>query len=280
MTIAELLQTATEANHLSDSPRLDCELLLYNVLGVSASYAKTWPERQVSDDHCAQFKALLERRITGEPVAYLIGSQGFWSLDLEVSPATLIPRPETELLVEVALDLPLPEQAAVLDLGTGTGAIALALATERKKWQICAVDLQQQAVDLAERNRQRNQLDNVRLFTSDWFAAIPAQRFDLIVSNPPYIEANDPHLSQGDLRFEPASALVSGDDGLDDLRLVCAQSGNYLADGGWLLLEHGFDQGAAVRELLEQAGFTSVKTDTDLNHLQRLTQGRYKWPRA
>jgi release factor glutamine methyltransferase len=274
MTIAELLQSATAANQLSDSSGLDCELLLCFVLGVDPSFLKTWPERQVSDDHRAQFDGLLQRRIAGEPVAYLIGSQGFWSLDLEVSPATLIPRPETELLVEVALELSLPEQASVLDLGTGTGAIALALATERNYWKVCAVDLQQQAVDLAERNRQRYQLNNVRLFASDWFAAIPAQRFDLIVSNPPYIEANDPHLSQGDVRFEPASALVSGDDGLDDLRLVCSQSVDYLADGGWLLLEHGFDQGAAVRELLELAGFNSVETRPDLNGCERITLGR------
>lgn len=274
MTIVELLQSAAAANHLSDSPGLDCELLLCFVLGVDPSYSKTWPERQVSDDHLAQFDGLLQRRIAGEPVAYLIGTQGFWSLDLEVSPATLIPRPETELLVEVALELSLSEQASVLDLGTGTGAIALALATERNHWNVCAVDLQQQAVDLAERNRQRYQLNNVRLFASDWFTAIPAQRFDLIVSNPPYIEANDPHLSQGDVRFEPASALVSGDDGLDDLRLVCSQSVNYLADGGWLLLEHGFDQGAAVRELLERAGFDSVETRPDLNGIERLTLGR------
>ena len=271
MTIAELFQSAVGANRLSDSPELDCQLLLCFVLGVDSSYLKTWPERQVSDDQSTQFNRLLQRRLDGEPVAYLIGSQGFWSLDLEVSPATLIPRPETELLVEVALDLALPEQALVLDLGTGTGAIALALATERSRWKICAVDLQQQAVDLAERNRQRYQLDNVRLFASNWFAAIPAQRFDLIVSNPPYIEANDPHLSQGVLRFEPASALVSGDDGLDDLRLVCTQSVDYLNRGGWLLLEHGFDQGAAVRELLEQAGFASVETRRDLNGLERLT---------
>jgi release factor glutamine methyltransferase len=274
MTIVELLQSAAAANHLSDSPGLDCELLLCFVLGVDPSYSKTWPERQVSDDHLAQFDGLLQRRIAGEPVAYLIGTQGFWSLDLEVSPATLIPRPETELLVEVALELSLSEQASVLDLGTGTGAIALALATERNHWNVCAVDLQQQAVDLAERNRQRYQLNNVRLFASDWFTAIPAQRFDLIVSNPPYIEANDPHLSQGDVRFEPASALVSGDDGLDDLRLVCSQSVDYLADGGWLLLEHGFDQGAAVRELLERAGFDSVETRPDLNGIERLTLGR------
>jgi release factor glutamine methyltransferase len=275
MTIADLLQSATEANQLSDSPGLDCELLLCFVLGVDPSYSKTWPERQVSDDHLAQFDELLQRRIKGEPVAYLIGSQGFWSLDLEVSPATLIPRPETELLVEVALELSLPEQASVLDLGTGTGAIALALATERSHWKVCAVDLQQQAVYLAERNRQRYQLNNVRLFASNWFDAIPAQRFDLIVSNPPYIEAGDPHLSQGDVRFEPASALVSGDDGLDDLRLVCSQSVDYLADGGWLLLEHGFDQGAAVRELLERAGFNSVETRPDLNGCERITLGRY-----
>jgi len=275
MTIADLLQSATEANQLSDSPGLDCELLLCFILGVDPSYSKTWPERQVSDDHLAQFDELLQRRIKGEPVAYLIGSQGFWSLDLEVSPATLIPRPETELLVEVALELPLPEQASVLDLGTGTGAIALALATERSHWKVCAVDLQQQAVDLAERNRQRYQLNNVRLFASNWFAAIPAQRFDLIVSNPPYIEAGDPHLSQGDVRFEPASALVSGDDGLDDLRLVCSQSVGYLADSGWLVLEHGFDQGAAVRELLDRAGFILVETRQDLNGCERITLGRY-----
>ena len=271
MTIAELFQSAVGANRLSDSPELDCQLLLCFVLGVDSSYLKTWPERHVSDDQSTQFNRLLQRRLDGEPVAYLIGSQGFWSLDLEVSSATLIPRPETELLVEMALDLALPEQASVLDLGTGTGAIALALATERSRWKICAVDLQQPAVDLAERNRQRYQLDNVRLFASNWFAAIPARRFDLIVSNPPYIEANDPHLSQGDLRFEPASALVSGGDGLDDLRLVCAQSVDYLNRGGWLLLEHGFDQGAAVRELLEQAGFASVETRRDLNGLERLT---------
>jgi release factor glutamine methyltransferase len=155
MTIAELFQSAVGANRLSDSPELDCQLLLCFVLGVDSSYLKTWPERQVSDDQSTQFNRLFQRRLDGEPLAYLIGSQGFWSLDLEVSPVTLIPRPETELLVEVALDLALPAQALVLDLGTGTGAIALALATERSRWKICAVDLQQQTVDLAERNRQR-----------------------------------------------------------------------------------------------------------------------------
>lgn len=275
MTIAELLQSATGANQLSDSPGLDCELLLCFVLGVDPSYLKTWPERSVSDAQQLEFEALLQRRVVGEPIAYLIGSQGFWSLDLEVSPATLIPRPETELLVEIALDLTLPEQAKMLDLGTGTGAIALALATERSHWEIFAVDLQQQAVDLAERNRQRYQLENVSVFASDWFAAIAVQQFDLIVSNPPYIEANDPHLSQGDVRFEPASALVSGDDGLNDLRLVCSQSVDYLADGGWLLLEHGFDQGKAVRELLERAGFALVETRADLNGCERITLGCY-----
>jgi len=275
MTIAELLQSATAVNQLSDSPGLDCELLLCFVLGVDPSYLKIWPERSVSDTQQLEFQVLLQRRMVGEPIAYLIGSQGFWSLDLEVSPATLIPRPETELLVEIALDLRLPEQAKVLDLGTGTGAIALALATERSHWEISAVDLQQQAVDLAERNRQRYQLENVSVFASDWFAAIAVQQFDLIVSNPPYIEANDPHLSQGDVRFEPASALVSGDDGLNDLRLVCSQSVDYLADGGWLLLEHGFDQGKAVRELLKRAGFTLVETRADLNGCERITLGCY-----
>jgi release factor glutamine methyltransferase len=249
--------------------------MLCHVLDVDRSYIKTWPDRELSSAVEEQFQQLLQRRIQGEPVAYLIGTQGFWTLDLKVSPDTLIPRPETELLVEAALDLALPEQAKALDLGTGTGAIALALASERNHWQISAVDLMPNAVQLAKANSQRHQLDNVEIFQSSWFAEIPAQRFDLIVSNPPYIEDGDIHLTQGDVRFEPASALVSGTDGLDDLRLLIAESVNYLADRGWLMVEHGYNQGPAVRELFEQAGFAEVETRRDLNDIERITLGRY-----
>lgn len=273
MNISQLLQSAVQSNYLSESATVDCELLLCHVLDVERSYLKTWPDREVSSADQEQFQQLLQRRIQGEPVAYLIGTQGFWTLDLKVSPDTLIPRPETELLVEAALELELPEQAKALDLGTGTGAIALALATERNHWQISAVDLMPNAVQLASANCQRHQLGNVEIFQSSWFAEIPVQRFDLIVSNPPYIEEGDVHLTQGDVRFEPASALVSGTDGLDDLRLLIAESVNYLADSGWLMVEHGYNQGPAVRELFEQAGFTQVETRRDLNDLERITLG-------
>lgn len=275
MDIAKLLKSAVQLNHRSDTPAVDCELLLCHVLGVERSYLKTWPDRELNSADQEQFQQLLERRIQGQPVAYLIGTQGFWTLDLTVSPDTLIPRPETELLVEAALELELPEQSKVLDLGTGTGAIALALASERSQWQISAVDLMPNAVQLASANCQRHQLNNVEIFQSRWFAEIPAQRFNLIVSNPPYIEDNDVHLTQGDVRFEPASALVSGSDGLNDLRLLIAESVNYLADRGWLMVEHGYQQGPAVRELFEQAGFAQVETRNDLNGLERITLGCY-----
>ena len=203
-----------------------------------------------------------------------MGHQGFWSLDLNVSEHTLIPRPETELLVETALELTLPRHSSVLDLGTGTGAIALALASERRNWNITAVDVQPQAVALAEVNRAAHKLDNVQIMQSNWFTALPSANFDLIVSNPPYIENNDPHLRQGDVRFEPASALVSGADGLDDLILVIGQSAAFLTPSGWLLVEHGYDQGAGVRALFAEVGFSSIETRRDYNQIERVTFGQ------
>ena len=273
MTISQLLQTAVQQNHASDTPVLDCELLLCHVLDVDRTWLKTWPDREISSDHQQQFQQLLQRRIEGEPIAYLVGSQGFWTLNLKVSPDTLIPRPETELLVETALELALPRRARVLDLGTGTGAIALALASERPQWQVSGADLMPGAVELAKHNCQNHKLDNVTLLQSNWYSDIPAQPFDLIVSNPPYIEEGDRHLSEGDVRFEPASALVSGESGLQDLETLIGQSPDYLAASGWLLVEHGYQQGAAVRELFEQAGFAAVETRLDLNGLERITLG-------
>lgn len=271
--IASLLRNA----ELPESPtaRLDVELLLAAALGKPRSFLHTWPERIVSTEAAQAFAGYLQRRRTGEPVAYILGQQGFWNIDLEVATHTLIPRPETEMLVETALELlPGAIPHRLLDLGTGTGAIALSLAKDRPQWEVMAVDRVPEAVELAERNRRRLHLDNAQVLHSHWFSAVQGQRFDLILSNPPYIAASDPHLVEGDVRFEPSSALVSGTDGLDDLRLIVSQAPAHLESGGWLLLEHGYDQGPAVRDLLSGHGFEQIQTRRDLGDHERITFGR------
>lgn len=270
--IASLLRAA----QLPDSPtaRLDAELLLAAALGKSRSYLHTWPEKIVSSEAALTFDNYLQRRRSGEPVAYILGQQGFWNLDLEVAPHTLIPRPDTELLVETALELLPATPVSVLDLGTGSGAIALALASERPVWQVTAVDRVPEAVTLAERNCQRLGLENVTVLNSYWFSALSNQRFDLIISNPPYIAADDIHLSEGDVRFEPESALVAGVDGLDDIRWIIAAAPQHLKAGGQLMLEHGYDQAAAVQDLLLSAGFEQVESRKDLGLHERITLGR------
>ncbi|MGF6692925.1 peptide chain release factor N(5)-glutamine methyltransferase [Pseudomonas sp. D(2018)] len=260
----------------SPTPRLDAELLLAAALGKPRSFLHTWPERVVSSEVAERFASYLQRRRMGEPVAYILGHQGFWSLDLEVAPDTLIPRPDTELLVETALALLPASTSKVLDLGTGTGAIALALACERLGWEVTGVDRISAAVALAERNRARLKLNNARFVESHWFSALGEQRFALIVSNPPYIPSQDPHLAQGDVRFEPTSALVAGADGLDDIRLIIRDAPKHLLPGGWLLLEHGYDQAPAVRDLLSRQGFQHVESRRDLGDHERISLGQ--WP--
>jgi len=272
------IQSLLNSVELPDSPtpRLDAELLLAQALGKSRSYLHTWPEREPAAAQLACYQAALARRRAGEPVAYILGRQGFWSLELDVARHTLIPRPDTEVLVETALALLPATPLQALDLGTGTGAIALALACERPAWQMTGVDRVAAAVALAQGNGARLQLTNARFAESCWFSALAGQRFQLIVSNPPYIAAADPHLSQGDVRFEPSSALVAGVDGLDDIRLIIEQAPAHLLGGGWLLLEHGFEQAEAVRELLSRRGFTAVDSRRDLGGHQRISVGQ--WP--
>jgi release factor glutamine methyltransferase len=272
-TIEALLNNAELPD--SPTPRLDAELLLAHALGKSRSYLHTWPERELDAPQLERYQAALARRQAGEPVAYILGQQGFWSLELEVASHTLIPRPDTELLVETVLALLPATPATLLDLGTGTGAIALALASERPAWRLTGVDRVAEAVALAERNRARLKLANASFVASHWFSALAGQRYQLIVSNPPYIAANDRHLAEGDVRFEPSSALVAGADGLDDIRLIIQQSPDYLQAAGWLLLEHGFDQAAAVRELLGVRGFSAVESRRDLGGHERISLGRF-----
>lgn len=280
MTIGEVLRSA-QRGIVGDTARLDAELLLAEVLGQTRTYLYTWPDRALNALQLERFEALLCRRQQGEPVAHILARREFWSLPLIVDPCTLIPRPDTELLVECALKL--LEQSSItaptiLDLGTGTGAIAVALATELPLSHIVAVDRNEQAVALAKRNVDQLQLGNVQCFGSDWFDRVSGQ-FDLIVSNPPYIDAADSHLQEGDVRFEPLSALVADEGGMGDLHRIIRAAPSHLNARGWLLLEHGWRQGALVRTDLEQHAFTEVFTLQDYGQNDRVSGGRYHEPK-
>ena len=256
-----------------DSPRLDAEVLMCHLLGCARSHLHAWPEQRLDEDQLRGWQALLQRRMRGEPLAWITGEREFWSLPLEVGPGVLIPRPETELLVELALERLPPWPSRVVDLGTGSGAIALALASERPDCEVTAVERDPRALEIARSNATRLGLEIVFL-QGDWFAPLAGETFTMIVSNPPYVRSDDPHLQQGDLRFEPVDALVAGQDGLDAIRHIIAAAQAHLAPGGWLLLEHGYDQGPAVAGLLRQAGYADVVTFDDLAGRPRVSAGR------
>ncbi|CZU84289.1 peptide chain release factor N(5)-glutamine methyltransferase [Enterobacter ludwigii] len=269
-----LRQAASELS-ASESPKRDAEILLEFVTGKARTYLLAFGETQLSAEQEAQLATLLARRKTGEPVAHLVGEREFWSLPLYVSPATLIPRPDTECLVEQALSR-LPAQACrVLDLGTGTGAIALALASERPDCEVTAVDVMPDAVALARRNVARLGFPNVTVLQSSWFSALDNRTFGMIVSNPPYIDEHDPHLTQGDVRFEPLTALVAANEGLADIVHIVTTSRQHLLPGGWLLVEHGWTQGDAVRDVFIAAGYRAVETCRDYGGNDRLTLGQW-----
>ena len=253
----------------------DAELLLLHVVSRSHAWLFTHRDAVLDDAHAAAFDALVDRCARGEPVAYLTGTRGFWTLDLAVTPATLIPRVETELLVEWALSLIAPDAVArVADLGTGSGAIALAIARERPRAHVVAVDISAEALDVARGNAAAHRIENVEFVQGDWFAPLGDARFDLIVSNPPYLGADDPHLVQGALPHEPRGALVSGLDGLEAIRRIAHDAPLHLARAGWLGIEHGLAQGDAVRALLHDAGLVETSTRRDLEHRDRITVGR------
>lgn len=260
----------------SDSAKIDAAVLLCHALAKPRSYLLTWPEKALTQEQFFAFENLLEQRVSGKPVAYIVGEREFWSLALKVSPYTLIPRPDTERLVEVALQYLENNAGKVLDLGSGTGAIALAIASERTDLQVIGVDLQPEAAALGKENAEKHSIKNAEFRCGSWFDPVkPDEKFSLIVSNPPYIDEQDPHLSQGDVRFEPASALVAAEQGLADIRHIASEALAFLAANGWIAFEHGYAQGAAVRQLLLDLGYRHVATEQDYAGQDRVTSGQY-----
>jgi release factor glutamine methyltransferase len=271
-TLAQALKTAISHLYMHDQAGLDAEVLLAHVLQKPRVYLHAWPEAELSQEQETQFLNIISQRAAGRPVAYLTGQREFWSLNLAVTPDVLIPRPETELLVERTLAiLPENEVLRVADLGTGSGAIAIALAHERRHWRLYAIDRSIRCVELAQGNARRLGIDNLCFINADWSTALANQCFDAIVANPPYVAARDPHLQQGDVRFEPASALTSGPQGLDDLRRLTEDAPRVLKPGGWIVLEHAMEQAAEIHKLLNNMAFTSISTTRDLAGLERVS---------
>ncbi len=270
-----LLITTQQLRESSDTPQLDAELLVMSVLKKSREYLFTHPEEVLTDETEQQIQALIQRRLTGEPIAYITGHKEFWTLDLQVTTATLIPRPETELLVEWLLQsLPQNEKLVIADLGIGSGAIALALASERPQWTLHATDTSAAALAVAKNNAQRLQINNIEFFLGSWLDALPQKKYAAIVSNPPYIKEGDPYLSNPTMQYEPHHALVAGEGGLEAIQQIIQQAYQHLLPGGWLILEHGYDQKTQVLNLLEEKGYENSQDHNDLAGQPRMCVGQ------
>ena len=275
--IQTTLSTATELlSNSSDSASLDAEVLLCHVLNKARSHLRAWPEKELKTVEHNQLLQLLKQRQQGVPIAYITGKKEFWSRDFKVSPAVLIPRPDTELLIELVLKLISDKpQAHLIDLGTGSGAIAITLAAERPDTKVIATDLSNTALNIAKENASAHHIKNIQFIQSNWFDKITSCNFDLVISNPPYIAHNDPHLSQGDIRFEPDSALIAKDQGLEDIQKISNHARNYLKPGGTLLVEHGYNQQIAVQAIFNSFAYSNITTHTDLSGNPRVTTGQW-----
>lgn len=270
VALSEALRTARER-----IDAVDAQVLLRHVIARDGAYLMAHPEITLSPAELRAFTALVDRRVKGEPVAYLTGEREFYGRPFKVSPAVLIPRPETELLVDLALErIPRDVAVRVLDLGTGSGCIAIAIASERPNAKVLALDRSPEALAVARRNAVDLRVGNVSFLQSDWFEGLARENFDVIVCNPPYVAHDDPHLKEGDVQFEPRTALAAGPDGLDAIRRIIPQAARFLVQGGGLLMEHGYDQAAPARSLFQSAGYSEVSSASDLAGIERVTGGQ------
>jgi release factor glutamine methyltransferase len=263
----------------SDSALLDAEVLLCKMLDKERAYLRAWPDQELNAEQLEMYKAMLYETQQGKPIAYSTGHREFWSRDFQVSPDVLIPRPDTELLIELSLALiPANQPCRIIDLGTGSGIIAITLAAERPYAEVSAIDVHPAALQIAKANAIKHKVEHIQFYQSSWFENVPAGKFDLIVSNPPYLSEDDIHLHQGDLRFEPKTALIASQQGLSELRTIAETARDWLENGGFLLVEHGYDQQEGVKSLFGALGYHKMQTHTDLSGQPRVASGQYLTP--
>lgn len=274
LTISQAIKQACNQFSQSETAKLDAEIILQNVLSCNVATIHAWPDRELKPEHLKIFQEYCSRRASGEPVAYILGYRDFWDLRLDVNHNTLIPRPETEGIVEWILNQPNYPDMQVLDLGTGSGAIAIAIAKHRPEWQVIATDISESALSVAENNAKKYFLKNIKFLLSNWFSKIRDQQFDYIVANPPYIDNQSKYLKIGDVRFEPQQALVSEDYGLADIKTITQQALSYLKPNGVLIFEHGYDQAESVRKIFKLNSFIDIETINDLSGIERITLGK------
>ncbi len=278
LTYRTLLDSATKTLYeATDTPRIDAEFLMQHAVGQSMAWIISYGDSPAATEHIKTFNRLIDERANGVPVAYLMGHKEFWTLKLKVNSSVLIPRGDTEVLVEQALErISATAKSRVLDLGTGSGAIALSVAKERPEALVLAVDKHAEAIEVAQKNAKLNEISNVEFAQSDWYSTLADERFDLVLSNPPYVAPNDEHLSRGDLRFEPVTALVAGNSGMADLNQIIEGARSFLKPNGWLILEHGYQQHQAVANKLRESGFVNLSLYADLNQLPRCTAAQWR----